>query len=111
MEHLSLPFDDVVHFKYSSKPESGPAFYRGTFQLASVGDSYFDMRGWGKGLVWVNGHNLGRYWRIGPQQSLFVPSIWLKNGRNEIVVLDLEDGGNRSILGRKDPVWETPKVK
>ncbi len=106
-----LPFDDVVHFKYSSKPKSGPAFYRGTFQLASVGDSYFDMRGWGKGLVWVNGHNLGRYWRIGPQQSLFVPSIWLKNGRNEIVVLDLEDGGNRSILGRKDPVWETPKVK
>jgi beta-galactosidase len=65
------------------------------------------MRGWGKGYVWVNGHNLGRYWSIGPQQSLFVPSGWLKNGSNEVVVLDLEDGRERSIAGGKELVFET----
>jgi beta-galactosidase len=56
----------------------------------------------------VNGHNLGRYWRIGPQQSLFVPSAWLKAGRNEVVVLDLEEGGRRSLEGVKELIFETP---
>jgi beta-galactosidase len=68
------------------------------------------MRGWGKGIVWVNGHNLGRYWRIGPQQSLFVPSGWLKKGQNEIIVLDLEEGLSRSVQGSKELVFETPKA-
>ncbi len=48
------------------------------------------MRGWVKGLVWVNGHNLGRYWDIGPQKRLFCPAPFLKAGRNEIVVFDLQ---------------------
>jgi len=54
------------------------------------------MRPWGKGFVWVNGHNLGRYWNIGPQQTMYVPGPWLKPGRNEIIVLDL--------LGPEQPV-------
>jgi len=69
------------------------------------------MRGWGKGCVWINGHNLGRYWRIGPQQSLFVPAAWLKEGRNEIIVLDLLPGGNRSVQGIKELVFETPQAR
>ena len=48
------------------------------------------MRDWTKGLVWVNGHNLGRYWRIGPQQTLYVPGPWLKPGHNEVLVLEYE---------------------
>ncbi len=46
------------------------------------------MRGFGKGFVFLNGHNLGKYWQIGPQQTLYVPAPWLKNGINEIVVFD-----------------------
>jgi beta-galactosidase len=76
--------------------------------LSATGDTFLDMRGWGKGIVWINGHNLGRYWRIGPQQSLFVPAPWLKRGANEIIVLDLEEGGPRSIQSATDPVYETP---
>lgn len=106
----TLPLDDLSGLKFSVAPKSGPAFYRGAFQLRSIGDTYLDMRGWGKGFVWVNSHNMGRYWSIGPQQSLFVPSVWLKNGRNEIVVLDLEDNRRRSVQGRKESVWETPKL-
>lgn len=110
-EIYSLPLTDLSRLKFSLGPRTGPAFYRGAFKLASIGDTYLDMRGWGKGFVWVNGHNLGRYWRIGPQQSLFVPAGWLKKGRNEIIVLDLEAGRSRSIQGIKELVFETPQAQ
>ena len=47
------------------------------------------MAGWTKGIVWVNGKNLGRYWNAGPQQKLYLPGVWLRKGENEIVVFDL----------------------
>jgi beta-galactosidase len=103
-----LPLTDLSYLKFTAKSQVGPAFYRGTFQLNSIGDTYIDMRGWGKGCVWINGHNLGRYWRIGPQQSLFVPANWVKQGRNEIIVLDLEAGRSRSVQGIKELIFETP---
>lgn len=64
-------------------------FYRATLELDAIGDTYLDMRHWIKGLVWVNGHALGRYWRIGPQQRLFCPAPWLKLGENTITIFDL----------------------
>jgi beta-galactosidase len=75
---------------------AGPAFWRATVKIDQPGDCFLDMRPWGKGFVWVNGHNLGRYWNIGPQQTMYVPGPWLKSGENEIVVLDL--------LGPEQPV-------
>lgn len=110
-EVYTLPLANPSGLKFSARPQSGPAFYRGSFRLSSVGDTYLDMRGWGKGNVWVNGHNLGRYWRIGPQQSLFVPAGWLKKGSNEVVVLDLEAGRKRSIQGVKELLFETPPAE
>ncbi|MBS1601885.1 MAG: beta-galactosidase, partial [Bacteroidetes bacterium] len=59
------------------------------FYLREAGDAYLDMSKWGKGVVWVNGYNLGRYWNVGPQQTIYVPGEWLKPGNNEIVVLEL----------------------
>jgi beta-galactosidase len=108
-EIYKLPLSDLTRLRFSARPQSGPAFYRGTFRLTATGDTYMDMRGWGKGNVWVNGHNLGRYWRIGPQQSLFLPAGWLRQGLNEIVVLDLEAGRGRSVRGIKELVFETPQ--
>jgi len=110
-EIYPLPLADLSRLKFSTEHKSGPAFYHGAFKLTSIGDTYLDMHGWGKGCVWVNGHNLGRYWRIGPQQSLFVPSGWLKKGRNEIVVLDLEEGRDRSVRGIKELVFEILKTE
>jgi beta-galactosidase len=40
-------------------------------------------------VVWVNGHNLGRYWNIGPQERLYCPAPWLRQGDNEIIIFDL----------------------
>ena len=66
-----------------------PAFWRATVNVDRPGDCFLDLRSWGKGFVWVNGYNLGRYWNIGPQQTMYVPGPWLKAGDNEIVILDL----------------------
>jgi beta-galactosidase len=107
-EHYPLPLADAGKWPFAKKAVSGPALHRGTFHLTALGDTFLDLRGWGKGIVWVNGHNLGRYWRIGPQQSLFLPAPWLKAGANEIVVLDLEEGGERAIQSGTDPVYATP---
>ena len=101
----SLPLNDLRGLKFSARQHAGPAFHRGFFQLKETGDTYLDMRGWGKGCVWVNGHHLGRHWKVGPQLSLYCPGVWLKQGRNEVIVLDLEDVQKRAIKCQKDPVW------
>jgi beta-galactosidase len=64
-------------------------FFKGAFTLDKTADTYFDLSSYKKGVIWVNGHNLGRYWYVGPQQHLYCPASWLKKGANEIVVLDL----------------------
>lgn len=64
-------------------------FFKTTLPLERPGDCYLDMAGWDKGYLWVNGHLLGRYWRIGPQQRLFCPASFWRRGDNEILLLDL----------------------
>jgi len=88
---FSLPFErvDSIKFARAGGATDMPVLKKATFQLDAVGDTYLDMRDWGKGCVWVNGHNLGRYWEIGPQQTLYVPVEWLKKGNNVIEVLEL----------------------
>jgi beta-galactosidase len=75
------------------------------FELSSLGDTFLDMRGWGRGYVWVSGHNLGRYWKIGPQQCTFVPSMWLSKGTNQVLVLDLKPADHRTLQGIKVQIW------
>lgn len=106
-----LPLDNLSKLQFSPKPKRGPRFYRDSFQLSSVGDTFIDMRGWGKGHLWVNGHHLGRFWTIGPQQTLFCPAPWLKTGQNEITVLELETSGATSVQGLKDAVYETVEME
>lgn len=83
-----------------------PAYYRTTFRLDKVGDTFLDMSTWGKGMVWVNGLAIGRFWEIGPQQTLFIPGCWLKEGENEIIVLDLKGPEKASIRGLKKPILD-----
>jgi beta-galactosidase GanA len=88
-----LPMDEdyLARLRFGRRKAERPAnFFRGTFDLPNVGDTYLDMSGWTKGVVWVNGHNLGRYWKLGPQQRLFCPAPFLRQGTNEIIVFDLQ---------------------
>jgi beta-galactosidase len=107
-EHHLVPFIYPVQLPFRHIVPNPQSFFRGTFHLDSIGDTFLDMRGWGKGLVWINGHNLGRYWKIGPQQSLFVPAPWLKQGANDAIVLDLLDGKSRTLESHTDPIYDTP---
>ena len=92
------PLDNEMlnRLTFKEKWYGDPSFYRATINIESPGDTWLDMRPWGKGYAWVNGHNLGRYWNIGPQQTMYVPGAWLKKGANEIIILDL--------LGPEKPV-------
>jgi beta-galactosidase len=74
-------------------------FFKGVIELDVVADTFLDLSQFGKGMVWVNGHNLGRYWQIGPQQRLYLPAPWLRKGRNEIIVLDLRAGEGGWVSG------------
>jgi beta-galactosidase len=87
----SLPFDHIDHFQASAAPHTGPTIYRGTFTTGRPGGTFLDMRKWSMGAVWVNGHNLGRFWDRGGLRSLWVPGQWLNAGQNEIYVLELHD--------------------
>jgi len=85
---------------------SGPGFWHGTFVMDAVADTFLNVSNWGKGLVWINGHCLGRYWNIGPTQTMYVPAPWLKNGLNEIIVLDLLGPEKPVLAGVEKPILD-----
>jgi beta-galactosidase len=117
-EMFSLPLDaaHLGRLKYgptAPAPEAGspfthlrPGFHRFEVELDKVGDTFLDMRPWGKGMVWVNGHNLGRFWNIGPQQTMFVPGPWLKSGRNQFIVLDYLGDTDAPLAGLDQPILD-----
>jgi len=107
-EIFSLPMespDSIGNWKPSRSASAGPAFFRGTFKLDHVADTYLDTSMLTKGFVWVNGHNLGRTWNIGPQKSLYLPAPWLRKGSNEVVVFDYGPLGAISMRGLSGPLW------
>ena len=107
-----LPMDApyLASLKYGTADQPGPAFHRGTFELSELGDTFLDLRNYGKGHVWLNGHPLGRYWHIGPQQTLYVPAPFLKIGSNEVVVFDLLGKGRKPLAGLSEPVLDEVRL-
>lgn len=72
----------------AGKLKNCPVLYEGTFTLNQTGDTFIDMESWGKGIIFINGINIGRYWQVGPQQTLYIPGVWLKKGENKIVIFE-----------------------
>lgn len=72
----------------SATPYMRGGIFKAEVTLDKVADTFLDMAAWPKGYVWVNGHLLGRYWHIGPQERLYCPAEFLKVGKNEVLVLD-----------------------
>jgi beta-galactosidase len=107
---FNLPLDNpmLAGLKFTGRLPAAktPAFWRGTFNLETAGDTFLDLRHWGKGDVWVNGHCLGRYWNIGPTQTAYAPGCWLRAGTNEIVILDLLGPDRPEISGREKPILD-----
>lgn len=87
----------------------GPHFSAGSFEVKDTGDTFLDVRALGKGLVWVNGHALGRFWNIGPQDTLYLPGPWLRKGRNDIVIFDLFPATTaQHLAGLTKPILDGP---
>jgi len=107
----SLPFErvDSVKCARTGVATEMPVLKKATFQLSGVGDTYLDMSGWGKGCVWINGHHLGRYWEIGPQQTLYVPAEWEKKGDNVIEVLELLKPEQNEMRSVEKPILSSLK--
>jgi beta-galactosidase len=99
-----LPLDTEFITKASQKntnvdTSKGGILFKGTFSLTNTADTYFDLSNYQKGVVYINGHNLGRYWNIGPQQRVYCPKTWLKEGVNELVLVDLFQKEATTISG------------
>jgi len=92
-EIYSLPMSKTPHATSSADSRNiarpGPHIAAGSFHLDETGDTFLDVRSLGKGLLWINGRCLGRFWNIGPQYTLYLPAPWLKKGHNEVVAFDL----------------------
>ncbi|REE81538.1 beta-galactosidase [Paenibacillus taihuensis] len=88
----SLPLDQLNGLEFQPEPSKSqqghPTFYRGHFQVDERADTFLSLQGWTKGVVFVNGFNLGRYWEIGPQQTLYIPAPLLREGSNELIIFE-----------------------
>ncbi len=82
---------------------AGPVVAAGSFELATADDRYLSLDGFRKGVAWVNGFCLGRYWSRGPQKTLAVPGPVLRAGRNEVVVLELHAAASRTVCLLAEP--------
>ncbi|USK36749.1 beta-galactosidase (plasmid) [Bacillus sp. F19] len=97
----SLPLDDLSRLSYKSINDIGsnrPVFYKGVFHAEELADTFLQFDGWKKGVAYINGFNLGRYWEVGPQQTLYIPAPLLKEGENEIVLFELHGTKKQEVL-------------
>ena len=98
----TLPLDNIEKVDYTKGYTDGlPGFYRFTLTVDEPADTFLDFEGWGKGCIFVNGFNIGRFWEIGPQKRLYIPAPLLKTGHNEIVIFET-DGKSRDTITLKD---------
>lgn len=107
-EMFSLPMQDLSHLQFRSSACTGPCFFRTSMSVNNAADTFLDTRGLHKGQLWLGTHNLGRFWSIGPQFTLYTPGPWLHAGANRITWFDLEgDSKNETLTSVHDPVYGT----
>jgi beta-galactosidase len=102
-EVFNLSFDNeyISKLKFAQpEQEKRGYFFKGSFEINEVGDTYIDMNQFKKGLLFINGNNLGRYWRIGPQKRLYCPTTFLKKGKNEILIFDMLQTESANVSGK-----------
>ena len=89
-EIYPIRMDNLAPLPFSNLNRStGPAFFRGVFAVDQPHDTFLALPGWTKGLAWINGFCLGRYWNRGPQKTLYIPAPLLHPGENALVLFEL----------------------
>lgn len=99
-----LPLDNIDRLDFDRDFTEGlPAFYKFELDVDEAGDTFLELDGWGKGCVFLNGFNLGRYWEIGPQRRLYIPAPLLRHGKNELIVFETEGKATGTIELKDEP--------
>jgi beta-galactosidase len=104
-QQYTLPLDNIAEVDFAGEYKVGtPAFYRFAFEVDECCDTFLDFEGWGKGCVFVNGFNIGRYFNsAGPQKTLYVPAPLLKTGANQIIVFETDGFDSATITFTDTP--------
>lgn len=103
-EQYPLPLNNLERLEFEGEYiEHTPAFYEFTFTAEEKGDTFLDLEGWGKGCVFVNGFNIGRFWEIGPQKRLYLPAPLLHTGENRIIIFETEGKCGDCIILYDEP--------
>lgn len=106
---FSLPMPSAPPLSNKTGSPQGPHFASASFTLAHPGDTFLDIAALGKGVLWINGHALGRFWNIGPQRTLYIPGPWLRKGRNDLVLFDmLGTDQPPTLAGLTTPILDAP---
>ena len=105
----NLEMKDLSRLKFKKEKVNGPAFYKGTLEIEKkddIADTFITLENFNKGIVFINGFNLGRYWNVGPQLNLYVPYPLLKAGDNEIVIFEQHGCENPVVRFEDKPLWK-----
>ncbi|GHU36458.1 beta-galactosidase [Bacilli bacterium] len=108
-QHYPLDFskEQLAEIDYSAgRNVKQPSFYKVIFELPEVSDTFIDCLAYGKGVVIVNGVNLGRYWQEGPAYSLYCPKDFLRVGENEVVIFETEGVEVKKLVFSETPIFK-----
>ena len=109
-QQYPLSFENTENIDFSKGwQQEQPAFYAFDFEMKALKDTYLDLSGFGKGLAFVNGVNIGRFWNVGPTLSLYIPHSLLKEGHNRIIIFETEGEYEESINLVNQPTFKTIK--
>lgn len=100
----SFKYKDIKSADRDASGRFPRGVYKGKFYVSKPSDTFLKFDTWGKGLVYVNGQGLGRIWDIGPQQTLYLPGVWLKPGENEILIFDIIGPREFVSAGVREPI-------
>ncbi|MGX7030239.1 glycoside hydrolase family 35 protein [Vagococcus zengguangii] len=109
-EHYSLDFETSDFIDFSGEWQANqPAFYRYNCELTTIEDTFLDVSKFGKGIVLVNGVNIGRFWETSPMQSLYIPKHYLKQGHNDLIIFETEGKYAEEIQLVERPIYKEMK--
>lgn len=105
-DHYCLSFDEPITIDFSKEWQAGqPAFYQYRFTLEELADTFINLQAFGKGIVLVNGHHIGRFWHKGAQQSLYIPKGFLQK-ENEVIIFETEGKFAETLRFTKTPQYD-----
>lgn len=105
-DHYCLSFDKPFTIDFSQEWQAGqPAFYQYRFTLEELADTFINLQEFGKGIVLVNGHHIGRFWHKGAQQSLYIPKGFLQK-ENEVIIFETEGKFAETLRFTKTPQYD-----